>query len=124
MGPPEGYGGDGSGQSIKFSSDQEMVEYYKEALLEAVVFCTVNGYTEEHIISLDVHGFGELYKYIKRIDARRQIAFMNDMRLAGGADKKDYKKAMKMKESWLPRQEKMESQTNQNGFKDVINRGF
>ena len=124
MGPPEGYGGDGSGQGIKFSSDEEMVEYYREALLEAVVFCMSNGLEEEYITGLDVDGFGEIYKYLKRIEARNQIAIMNDIRLAVGADKKDYKKAMEMKESWLPSQEKTKRHTNQSGFKGLLSKGF
>jgi hypothetical protein len=124
LGPPEGYGGQGSGQSIKFSSDEEMVEYYREALMEAVVFCTVNGYTEEYIISLDVDGFGEIYRYLKRLETRRQLTMVNDIRLAVGADEKVYKKFIKMKESWLPRQEKMSGRNNSDEFKSKLNKGL
>ena len=68
-----------------------MVEYYREALLEAVVFCLTKGFDEEFISSIDIVGFGEVYKYLKRISAREQLKSIGDMAMAQGASKKQSK---------------------------------
>ncbi len=100
-----------------------MIEYYREALLEAVVFCVTRGYTEEYIVSLDVYAFGEIYKYLKRIEAREDIRFTNNVRIAMGANKKDYGKAMDIMEKWLPSQEKSNEKGNASAFNNFIKGG-
>ena len=82
-----------------------MVEYYREALLEAVVFCLTKGFDEEFICSLDIVGFGEIYKYLKRIAARDQLRNIGDIAMAQGASKKQAKERTAIIESWLPKQE-------------------
>ena len=102
----------------------DMVEYYREALLEAVVFCLTKGFEEEYIVSLDVDGFGEIYKYLKRLAAREQIKLANIIRAGMGADKKDYAKFIQIFEVWLPKQELSKSPLNDKGFKNLVDKGF
>lgn len=118
---PQGNGCKG----LKFSSDDEMIEYYKEALLEAIVFCMTTGMSEDYVISLDVFGFGEVYKYLKRIDARDQMRRIGDMRTAQGASAKQYKKYLGGIEVWLPTIETSNSTTHKskNSFDNLIQRG-
>lgn len=104
-----------------------MIEYYREALLEAVVYCTVNGYDEEYVVNLDVYAFGEVYKYLRRIDARKQITNVNDVRAATNASKKEYGKYLAMKEVWLPKQEMSGVKHNSNdgkAFQKRVDNGF
>jgi hypothetical protein len=61
-----------------------------EALLEAVVFCIAEGFSEAYVMDLDVYGFGEVYKYLKRIDARRQMSNAGLFRVAMNATGKEY----------------------------------
>jgi len=98
-----------------------MVEYYREALLEAVVFCLTKGFDEEFICSIDIVGFGEVYKYLKRIDARNQLKSIGDMAMVQGATKKQAKERTAIIESWLPAQEKSEPANNAGAFADKIN---
>ncbi len=114
MAPTQEYDRVGANKEIKFSSDEEMVEYYREAIIEAVVFCLTKGFPEEYITSLDIDGFGEIYKYLKRISARDHIKFVGGVRVAMGSDKNDYKKYMGFHEVWLPVQE---SDNKSNGKK-------
>lgn len=82
-----------------------MVEYYREALLEAVVFCLTKGFDEAYICSIDIVGFGEVYKYLKRIGAREQLKTIGDMAMVQGATKKQAKERTTIVEQWLPKQE-------------------
>lgn len=82
-----------------------MIEYYREALFEAVTYCIMHGFDDNYIASLDVLGFGELYKYLKRIEARRRVSLIGDLRTAANAGKKSYKSYLDMVSEWLPKQE-------------------
>ena len=104
-------------KQIKFSSDEEMVEYYREALLEAVVFCLTKGLNEEFISSLDIVGFGEVYKYLKRTAAREQLRSIGDMAMAFGGTKKQHKERTRLIESWLPVQESSSPANDSHAFK-------
>jgi hypothetical protein len=105
LAPTEESTGRPGSKSIVFSSDDEILEYYREALFEAVTYCMTKGLAEDYVASLDVIGFGELYKYLKRIDARDRIARIGDLRTAQGAGKKDYCEYLSAIEVWLPKQE-------------------
>ncbi len=101
-----------------------MVEYYREALLEAVVFCLTKGFDEEFICSIDIVGFGEVYKYLKRIAARDQLRSIGDMAMVQGATKKQSKERTEIIESWLPIQEVNGKSSQGNGaeaFKNKVN---
>lgn len=112
----------GGAKTIKFSSDEEMIEYYREALLEAVVFCLTKGFDEEFICSIDIVGFGELYKYLKRIDARDQLKAIGDMAMVQGATKKQAKERTKIIESWLPFQETSNPANDAEAFTNKVNK--
>lgn len=92
----------GGCKTLKFSSDDEMIEYYREAILEAIVYCMSNGFSEEYVVSLDVYGFGEIYKYLKRIEARKQLKHLNNTSMAFGGNKKQRKEYVGFIEMWLP----------------------
>ena len=101
-----------------------MIEYYREALLEAVVFCFTKGFDEEFICSIDIIGFGEIYKYLKRIAAREQLKVIGDMAMVQGATKKQAKERTKLIESWLPIQETSNPSNNTDAFTDKVNKGW
>ncbi len=126
MVPTQKLDGANAGQGLKFSSDADMVEYYREALYEAAVFCMSKGISEEQICNLDVYGFGEVYKYLKRIDARQQIRRIGNMSLAFGGTEKAMKEARKIIEAWLPKQEQGAGKKQQDGaaLAKLLNSGF
>jgi hypothetical protein len=101
-----------------------MVEYYREALYEAVTYCLTKGLSEKYVASLDVTGFGELYKYLMRIDARQRISFIGDVRTAYGADKKAYGKYLKSIEVWLPEQESSTTKLSADEFESALTKGL
>lgn len=128
MVPPQKLNGTNAGQGRKlvFASDEEMVEYYREALYEAAVFCMTKGFTEEQIYDMDVYGFGEIYKYLKRLDAREQIRMIGNMSLAFGGTEKDMKAARKILQAWLPKEEQGGGKKKQDGaaLAKLLNSGF
>ncbi len=99
-----------------------MVEYYREALLEAVVFCLTKGFDEEFICSIDIVGFGEVYKYLKRIGARDQLRSIGDMAMVQGATKKQSKERTGIIESWLPIQETSSPTNDAEAFTKKVNK--
>jgi len=103
-----------------------MIEYYSEAIYEAVVFCMSKGITEEQINNCDVYSFGEMYKYLKRIDSRQQIRSIGNMSLAFGGTKEDMKEAREIIEAWLPKEEQGSSKNQQDGIAlaKLLNSGF
>ena len=102
-----------------------MIEYYREALLEAVVFCLTKGFDEEFICSIDIVGFGEIYKYLKRIAARDQLKVIGDMAMVQGATKRQSKERTKLIESWLPIQETGNPSNDADAFTNkVVNKGW
>ncbi len=101
-----------------------MIEYYREALLEAVVFCLTKGFDEEFICSMDIVGFGEIYKYLKRIAARDQLKVIGDMAMVQGATKRQAKERTKLIESWLPIQETSNPPNNADAFTKKVNKGW
>ncbi len=99
-----------------------MIEYYREALLEAVVYCLTKGFDEEFICSVDIVGFGAVYKYLKRIAARDQLKTIGDMAMVQGATKKQGKERTAIIESWLPIQEKGSPANDAKAFTDKVNK--
>lgn len=124
MVPTQDNAGRSGAKQIKFSSDEEMVEYYREALLEAVVYCLTKGLNEEFITSLDIVGFGEIYKFLKRIAAREELRNIGDMGMAFGGTKKQHKERTRLIESWLPLQETSNTAKDANAFKNKVNKGW
>lgn len=124
MVPTQGNAGGSGAKQIKFSSDEEMVEYYREALLEAVVYCLTKGLDEEFITSLDIIGFGEIYKFLKRISAREQLKNIGDMGMAFGGTKKQHKERIRLIESWLPKQESSNPAKDADAFRNKVNEGW
>ena len=101
-----------------------MIEYYREALLEAVVFCLSKGFDEEFICSVDIVGFGEVYKYLKRIAARDQLKAIGDMAMVHGATKQQANERTKLIESWLPFQETGNPSNDADAFTNKVNKGW
>ena len=100
-----------------------MIDYYEEALLEAVVFCITKGMTEEYVVSLDVDGFGDVYKYLKRIDAREQKRFISHIGLAFNGTKKGFREVEDILNCWLPKPEIAKTQNNAGDFKKLVDKG-
>lgn len=101
-----------------------MVNYYVEALLEAIVFCISEGFSEEYVMDLDVYGFGQVYKFIRRIDARRQINSAGLYRTASNANGKQFKEYIGVLDAWLPEQERETAQKGtQSDFDKLVSSG-
>ncbi len=60
------------------------------------------GFEEAYLAALDIYGFGEVYKYLKRISAREYCMQLGIVRTAMGANKKEYSEFNRMIEMWLP----------------------
>lgn len=74
-------------------------------------------------MDLDVYGFGEIYKYVKRLDTRRTINNMGMFRMAMNGSKKDYTGYMKSISSWLPKAERESDKGTQKDFNKLVASG-
>ena len=74
-------------------------------------------------MSLDVEGFGDIYKYLKRIGAREDVKSACRIRMAE-AKKKDYKKFIDMLEVWLPGLETSNTKKDSEAFQKKVRKGF
>ena len=84
-----------------------------------MTFCISEGFSEAFIEDLDVWGFGQVYKYLKRVDARRQITLVGIFRTAANADKKHYKEYLDSLYTWLPDAEKTSNKGTQSDFEKL-----
>jgi hypothetical protein len=92
-------------------------------LLEAIVYCIVCGFSEDYVMDLDVYGFGQIYKYLKRIETRKNIGDAGLFRTAMNASKKEYKEFIKAINIWLPDAEKQLDTGTQQEFNDLVAKG-
>jgi ATP-dependent protease Clp ATPase subunit len=74
-------------------------------------------------MDLDVWGFGQIYKYLKRIETRRQLNMVSMLRTAPNATVKQYKDFLKSLDIWLPVQERDIEKGNQDDFNKLVARG-
>jgi hypothetical protein len=90
-----------------------------------MVFCVIEGFSETFILDLDVDGFGKVYKYLKRLEARRRVDLAGLYRTGANADKKQYKQFLDMVEVWLPEAERTSQTTKktQAEFNDLVASG-
>lgn len=100
-----------------------MIHYYIEAIYEAIVYCIVGGFSETYVMDLDVWGFGQIYKYIKRIETRKQLNLVGMLRTAPNANGKQYKEFLESLNTWLPIQERNIEKGNPEDFKKLVARG-
>jgi hypothetical protein len=72
-----------------------------------------------------VDGFGKVYKYLKRLEARRRIDLAGLYRTAANADKKQYKAFLDSVDVWLPEVERTGTiqKKTQNEFNALVASG-
>lgn len=71
------------------------------------------GFTDEYISSLDIASYREIYKHLKRIEARNNMTLTSIISVAFGADKKTSSSFMNSLGRWLPKEESLEGSNKQ-----------
>jgi hypothetical protein len=74
-------------------------------------------------MDLDVYGFGQIYKFLKRIESRKIISDAGLFRTAMNASKREYKEFVTAVNIWLPDAERQLDTGTQQEFNDLVAKG-